>query len=229
MPSRHFRACHSRLVNKNAERTKTPNPLFPRWQFCQYCRRECNLTADFWFCWVLALSNHPITELGPLSTYQIPDLLSLGTPKLANHRARTTINQSDSGSAGKVGPEANQPLILSKLPLHGFRGLTVFGRDQHNKLCNWKVQSIPVQRLQGFRPSVFWIAPRVKFSSYTQGNKWKDENLVNVEWELTVYSGFEWGRAKLRDWALLLVRAGCYSRAVMSFPHSKPLYTTDQI
>ena len=121
---------------KNAERTKTPNPLFPRRQFCQYCRRDCNLTANFWFCWVLALSNHPITELGPLSTYQIPDLLSLGTPKLANHRARTIINQSDSGSAAKVGPEANQPLILSKLPLHGFRGLTVFGRDQHNKLCN---------------------------------------------------------------------------------------------
>ena len=33
---------------------------------------------------------------------------------------------------------------------------------------------------------MFWIAPTVKFCSYTQGNKWRDGNLVNVEWELTL-------------------------------------------
>ena len=65
-------------------------------------------------------------------------LLGLGTLKSSNHGAGTTINESDSGSAGKVGPEANQPLILSKLPLPGFRGLTVFGREQHNKLFQLK-------------------------------------------------------------------------------------------
>ena len=32
------------------------------------------------------------------------------------------------------------------------------------------------------------------------------------------------GRAKLRDWAIWPVRAGCYSLAALSFPHSKPLY-----
>ena len=34
---------------------------------------------------------------------------------------------------------------------------------------------------------MFWIAPKVKFCSYSQGNKWRDGNLVNVEWELTVF------------------------------------------
>ena len=32
------------------------------------------------------------------------------------------------------------------------------------------------------------------------------------------------GRAKLRDWAVWPVRAGCYSWSALSFPHSKPLY-----
>ena len=81
--------------------SKTVNPL-DQWQkFCQYWWRECNLTADFWFCfswhpqisqfwscdhyqpiilricWFLAPSNQPITEVGPLSTKQIADLLGL--------------------------------------------------------------------------------------------------------------------------------------------------------
>ena len=60
---------------------KTVNPLDPRRKFCHYWPRECDLTADFWFFWVLAPSNHPITELEPLSTNQIPGLLSLGTLK----------------------------------------------------------------------------------------------------------------------------------------------------
>ena len=37
------------------------------------------------------------------------------------------------------------------------------------------------------------------------------------------YSGFE-GRAKLRDWVVWLVRAGCYSQAALPMPLSKPLY-----
>ena len=55
----------------------------------------------------LAPSNQPITELGPPSTNQILGLLGLGTLKSANHRAGTNINQSDSMSAGKVGPKEN--------------------------------------------------------------------------------------------------------------------------
>ena len=95
--------------------SKTVNPLDPRRKFCQYWPRECNLTADFWFFWVFAPSNHPITELEPLSTNLIPGLLSLGTFKSANHRAGTTINQSDSGSAGKVGPEENSTYQTVKI------------------------------------------------------------------------------------------------------------------
>ena len=48
-------------------RMKTANPLDPRQQFCQYWPRECNLTTDFWVCWVFAPSNQPIRELGPLA------------------------------------------------------------------------------------------------------------------------------------------------------------------
>ena len=64
---------------------KTVNPLDPRQQFCEYWPGECNLTADFQFFWVMAPSNQPITELGPLSTSQIADLLGLGTLKSANY------------------------------------------------------------------------------------------------------------------------------------------------
>ena len=54
-------------------------------------------------------------------------------------------------------------------------------------LCkHWCVQSIPIQRLQGFCLSLSLVALRVKFYSHTQGNKWRDGNLVNVGWELTV-------------------------------------------
>ena len=51
---------------------------------------------------LLAPSNQPIRELGPLSTDQMLDPLDLGTLKSANHRAETTINQSDAGSAGSL-------------------------------------------------------------------------------------------------------------------------------
>ena len=105
---------------------KTVNPLDPRQGFCQYWPWGCNLTAEFWFCLVLA-----------------------------NHRAGTSINQSDCGSAGSWHPQISQsqswdhyqpirfwirwvslrqwvwkqtqPLKLSKLPCHGSKGLTVFG------------------------------------------------------------------------------------------------------
>ena len=81
---------------------KTVNLLDERRRFCQYWPRECNLTADLRFCLVLAPSNQPITELGPLSTNQIVDPLDLGTLKSANPRAGTSINQSDCGSAGSL-------------------------------------------------------------------------------------------------------------------------------
>ena len=82
---------------------KTVNFLDPQRQFCKYWPRECNLTADFWICnswhpqisqseswnyyqpitfwirWILAPSNQPIIELGPLSTNQILDPLGLST------------------------------------------------------------------------------------------------------------------------------------------------------
>ena len=80
--------------------SKTVNPLDPRRKFCQYWPRECNLTAEF-DC--LAPSNQPITELGPLSTNQIPGLL------------------------GKWVRKKTLSLVLSKLPLCGSKGLTVFG------------------------------------------------------------------------------------------------------
>lgn len=51
---------------------------------------------------LLAPSNQPIRELEPLSTNQMLDPLDLGTLKSANHRAETTINQSDAGSAGSL-------------------------------------------------------------------------------------------------------------------------------
>ena len=93
---------------------------------CQYWQRECSLTADFRFCWVLAPSNQPITELGPLSTNQNLGLLGLGTLKSANHRAGTTFNQSDSGSAGKVGLEGKW--VWKKLPLSGSQFSTWISR-----------------------------------------------------------------------------------------------------
>ena len=49
------------------------------------------------------------------------------------------------------------------------------------------IQSIPIQRLQGFCPYVSWVACRVKFCSCTQKNQRRDGNLVKVEWELTVH------------------------------------------
>ena len=58
----------------------------------------------FWFYWVLAPSNQPITELGPLWTNQIPSLL------------------------GKWVRKKTQPLVLSKLPLCGSNRWTVFGQ-----------------------------------------------------------------------------------------------------
>ena len=96
-------------------RPKTVNPLDPRQQFCQYWLRECNLTADFWICiswhpqisqseswdhyqpisfwirWILAPSNQPIIELGPLSTNQLLDPLGLSTSVCleANPTSRT--------------------------------------------------------------------------------------------------------------------------------------------
>ena len=51
---------------------------------------------------LLAPSNQPMRELEPLSTNQMLDPLDLGTLKSANHRAETTINQSDAGSAGSL-------------------------------------------------------------------------------------------------------------------------------
>jgi len=47
---------------------------------------------------LLAPSNQPMRELEPLSTNQMLDPLDLGTLKLINHRAETTINQSNAGS-----------------------------------------------------------------------------------------------------------------------------------
>ena len=129
---------------------KTVNPLDPRRQFCQYWPRECNLTADFRFCWILAPSNQPIREVEPLSTNQLLDPMDLCTLKSANHRAGTTFNQSAFGSTGSWHPQISQsqnwdhyqpirlriclwkqtqPLILLNLPPRGSKGLTVFGQN----------------------------------------------------------------------------------------------------
>ena len=48
------------------------------------------------------------------------------------------------------------------------------------------IQSIPIQRLQGFRPSICFLACKSKISLWAQFRTWRDGNLVNVEWELTV-------------------------------------------
>ena len=47
--------------------------------------------------------------------FPAPVLQGLGTLKSASHRAGTTINQSDSGSAGKVGPEENSTSLTVKI------------------------------------------------------------------------------------------------------------------
>ena len=48
------------------------------------------------------------------------------------------------------------------------------------------IQSIPIQRLQGFRPSICFLACKSKISLWAQFKTRKDGNRVNVEWELTV-------------------------------------------
>ena len=61
---------------------------------------------------------------------RLKELLGLGTLKSANHRAGTTINQSDLWicwvSLATSPLQQTQPLILSKLPLCGSKGLTIF-------------------------------------------------------------------------------------------------------
>ena len=57
----------------------------------------------------------------------------------------------------------------------------------HSLPLSLDVQSIPIQRLQGFRPSVGFFACKSKISLCTQLKTRRDRNLVNVEWELTVH------------------------------------------
>ena len=48
------------------------------------------------------------------------------------------------------------------------------------------MQSIPIQRLQGFRPTICFLACKSKISLWGQFKTQRDGNLVKVEWELTV-------------------------------------------
>ena len=64
-------------------------------------------------------------------------------------------------------------------------GLLLLGFEEN--LSN--VQSIPIQCLQGFRPSICFLACKSKISLislWAQFKTRRDRNLVNVEWELTV-------------------------------------------
>ena len=45
---------------------------------------------------------------------------------------------------------------------------------------------IPIQRSQGFRSSICFLACKSKISLWAQFKTLRDGNLVNVEWELTV-------------------------------------------
>ena len=119
--------CHiwSLIITDEA---KTVKPLDPRRQFCQYWQRECNSTADFWFCWVW----HPqISQSQSWDHYQpirCRVCLVLAPSNQPITRAGTTLNQSDSGSPGKVGPEENPTSHTVKIASPcGSKGLTVFG------------------------------------------------------------------------------------------------------
>ena len=48
------------------------------------------------------------------------------------------------------------------------------------------IQSVPIQRLQGYHPSICFLACKSKISLWAQFKTRRDGNLVNVEWELTV-------------------------------------------
>ena len=48
------------------------------------------------------------------------------------------------------------------------------------------LELIPIQHLQGFHPSNFFLACKSKISLWAQFKTQRDGNLVNVEWELTV-------------------------------------------
>ena len=64
--------------------------------------------------------------------------------------------------------------------------LSIGASESLGNVIDYVVLSIPIQRLQGFCPSICFLACKSKISLWAQFKTRRDGNLVNVEWELTV-------------------------------------------
>ena len=137
-------------------------------------------------------------------------LVSVGSiggpgPKSEALTPSSTPWRPHSGALKKVGPSE---IVLYSFPYAAFHNVPqIISQIMNRKRANYlpeawlnclfiatcqvsfvHIQSIPIQRLQGFRPSVSFLACKSKISLCMQLKTRRDGNLVNVELEFTIYT-----------------------------------------